>query len=236
MSDAAGRDLADTLPRGPEKATAVRAMFDGIAPRYDVVNRLLTFGLDVRWRRRAVTALGLAPGSRVVDLGAGTGDLCRELERWGMRTTGVDLSMGMLRHARTDAPRVQADVLHLPLPDGCADGATCGFTLRNLVDLDGFLAELGRVVRPSGRIALLEVDEPTRPLLRWGHRVWFGRVTPLVGGWLSDGDAYRYLPRSVVYLPPPARLVAMVEEAGFTAVTREPLSGGVAQLLTGTRT
>src|SRR3954469_18603574 len=126
------------LPRGDQKVAAVRAMFDTIAPRYDLVNRLMTFRMDVGWRRRAVTALGLPPRSRILDLAAGTGDLCRELERAGYRATGVDLSAAMLRAARTPAPLVQADVLRLPAPDATADGATCGFALRNFVDLRAF--------------------------------------------------------------------------------------------------
>jgi demethylmenaquinone methyltransferase / 2-methoxy-6-polyprenyl-1,4-benzoquinol methylase len=149
------------LPTGEAKVRAVRGMFDAIAPRYDLVNRVMTFGLDRGWRRRAVRSLALAPGSVVVDLAAGTGDLCRDLQAAGHRPVGVDLSWGMLAAARTSAPLVQADVLRLPVPDGRADGATCGFALRNFVDLDAFLAELARVVRPGGRVAVLEVAEPS---------------------------------------------------------------------------
>src|SRR5687767_747237 len=116
-----------TLPQGEEKVTAVRAMFDAIAPRYDLVNRIMTFRLDVGWRRSAVRSLKLVRGSLVLDLAAGTGDLCRDLERGGYRALGADLSLGMLRHARTTAPVVQADVLRLPFADGVSSGATCGF-------------------------------------------------------------------------------------------------------------
>src|SRR3954452_18321644 len=125
----------DTLPQGDDKREAVRDMFDAIAPRYDLVNRIMTFRLDVRWRRRTVRDLRLPAGSRGLDLAGGTGDLCRDLAAAGHRPIGVDLSYGMLAAARTDAPLVQADALRLPVPDGSVDGATCGFSLRNFVDL-----------------------------------------------------------------------------------------------------
>jgi len=210
-------------------------MFDAIAPRYDLVNRVMTFRMDVGWRRRSVRALGLPHGATVVDLACGTGDLCRELIRARYEPVGVDLSFGMLAAARTDAPLVEADALRLPLPDRSVDGATCGFALRNFVALEPFFDSVARVVRPGGRIAFLEVSEPEHPLLRWGHRIYFGRVVPRIGALLSDADAYRYLPQSVAYLPDPATLVAMVRDAGFPDATRIPLSAGIAQLVTGTR-
>lgn len=225
----------DRLPEGSEKTSAVRAMFDTIAPRYDVVNRVMTFGMDRGWRRRAVRDLGLPAGSVVVDLAAGTGDLCRELAHQQQVALGIDLSLGMLAHARTDAPLVQADGLALPLGDRAVDGVVSGFALRNFTDLPAVLSELGRVVRPGGRIALLDVAAPENPVLRLGHRVYFGRVVPVIGGLLSDRAAYRYLPRSVAYLPPPAQLLAQIREAGFDAVERRLLSGGITQLITATR-
>ncbi len=227
--------LGDDLPVGKDKAVMVRAMFDAIAPRYDLVNRLMTFGLDIPWRRRAVRALGLPTHSLVVDVACGTGDFLRILDTQGMRAVGVDLSFGMLRAAPGRRPLAEADALALPLADGSVDGVTCGFALRNVSDLAGLLAELARVVRPGGRVALLEVDEPRGRLMRTGHRVWFRRVVPLIGALLSDADAYRYLPRSVAYLPSPDRLRAMMGEAGFSTAGRQALGGGVAQLLTATR-
>jgi demethylmenaquinone methyltransferase/2-methoxy-6-polyprenyl-1,4-benzoquinol methylase len=230
-----GRMVRSTLPEGAEKVRAVRAMFDAIAPRYDVVNRVMTFRMDVGWRRRTVAALGLPRGARVLDLACGTGDLCCELQSTGLRPVGVDLSYGMLAAARTSAPLAQADALTLPVPDRSVDGVTCGFALRNLVALAPFLDELARVVRPAGRIALLEVATPSNAVLRWGHQVYFGRVVPVIGGLLSDHAAYRYLPRSVAYLPEPDELTGMVTEAGFVEVERRLLAGGIAQLITGTR-
>lgn len=210
-------------------------MFDAIAPRYDVVNRILTLRMDVGWRRRTISALGLVPGSVVVDLACGTGDLAHDLTDRQLVPIGVDLSFGMLTAAPLAFPRVQADGTALPLPDSSVDGATCGFALRNFTDLDSTLSELARVVRPGGRIALVDVAEPPNPVLRLGHSVYFNRVVPRIGGMLSDADAYSYLPRSVAYLPPPAELLASIGRAGFTHVRRTLLSGGIAQLLTATR-
>jgi demethylmenaquinone methyltransferase / 2-methoxy-6-polyprenyl-1,4-benzoquinol methylase len=225
----------ETLPQGDAKVRAVRSMFDAVAPRYDLVNRIMTFRLDVGWRRKTVRRLGLGPGSVVLDLACGTGDLCRELQRVTLRPVGIDLSHGMLAAARTTAPLAQGDALALPVPDASVDGVTCGFALRNFLALPPVFAELARVVRPGGRVALLEVAEPANPVLRWGHSVYFGKVVPRIGGLLSDAEAYRYLPKSVAYLPPPDELLAWLASAGFTAVERTLLSGGIAQLITATR-
>jgi demethylmenaquinone methyltransferase/2-methoxy-6-polyprenyl-1,4-benzoquinol methylase len=223
----------DHLPRGEEKREAVRSLFDTIAPRYDLVNRLMTFGLDVRWRRRALAALGLPGGSTVLDLACGTGDLCREAIRHGLSPIGVDLSMGMLVAARTDAPLVHGDILALPVADAVADGATCGFALRNLVELPGFFEELARVIRPRGRIALLDAAEPDNRVLRWGHGIYFGRVVPRIGGLLSDPTAYAYLPKSLAYMPPWPELRERIVDAGFVDVERRVFVG--AHLITATR-
>ena len=229
------RAASDELPQGDAKVAAVREMFDTIAPRYDLVNRIMTFRMDVGWRRKAVASLGLEPRTVVLDLAAGTGDLCREVDAAGYSPLAVDLSLGMLRHARTAAPRVQADALRLPVPDAAAGGAVSGFALRNFADLTAFFVELGRVLRPSGRIALLDVAEPTHPVLKAGHSVYFGKVVPLIGGLLSDDAAYRYLPKSVAYLPVPAVMLDRLRNAGFENVERRLLSGGITQLITATR-
>ena len=210
-------------------------MFDTIAPRYDRLNRLLTFRLDIGWRRRTVSSLALEPGSLVADLACGTGDLCRDLHRTGYQAVGIDLSWGMLAVSRTEAPLIHGDALSTSLPDHSIDGITCGFALRNLEALHPFLAETARIQRPGGRMALLEVDRPTNPVLRLGHGLYFNRVVPWVGGLLSDRDAYQYLPLSVAYLPDQAELLALIADAGFVEVGKESLSGGIAQLLTATR-
>ncbi len=232
------------LPTGDEKVAAVDAMFDAIAPGYDVTNRVISLGLDVGWRRRTVLSLGLPPESVVLDLACGTGDLCLELARHGLHAVGVDRSAGMLAAAQTRSPLIRGDALTLPFPAGALDGLVCGFALRNFAALPPVLAECARVLRTGGRIALLEVDAPSNPLLRIGHRIWFGKVVPFVGGLVAARSgaprvrataAYRYLPASVAYLPPTPELLALISSAGFTAVERHPLSGGIAQLLTGTR-
>lgn len=231
------RDAWDTeaLPQGDEKAAAVREMFDSIAPRYDLINRIMTFRLDVRWRRKAVRLLALRPGSTVIDLASGTGDLCVDLVRAGHRPISIDFSFGMLAADRSGSPRAQADILRLPLPDASVDGATCGFALRNLVDLPTFFAELGRVVRPGGRIALLDVSIPRNPVVRWGHGVYFGKVVPRIGSLLSNRAAYRYLPKSVAYLPTAEVMVQSLRDSGFADAEHRLLSGGITQLLLGTR-
>lgn len=226
---------SDQLPEGQAKVRAVRAMFDTIAPRYDMVNRIMTFRLDVRWRRIAVKKLALPAGSTVLDLASGTGDLCIDLKRSGLRPLSIDLSFGMLRADRSGSPRCQADILRLPMADASVDGATCGFALRNLVDLDAFFRELSRVVRPGGRIALLDVGIPRNPLIRWGNNVYFGRIVPRIGGWLSDPAAYRYLPKSVAYLPSPTSIVERLRSSGFGDASHRQLSGGITQLFVATR-
>jgi demethylmenaquinone methyltransferase/2-methoxy-6-polyprenyl-1,4-benzoquinol methylase len=225
----------ESLPEGEDKVRAVQAMFDTIAPRYDLVNRIMTFRLDVRWRRLAVKKLALPPGSTVLDLASGTGDLCVDLRRAGLRPLSMDLSYGMLAADRSGSPRCQADILNLPVGAASVDGATCGFALRNLVNLSGFYTELARVVRPGGRIALLDVGVPRNPIIRFGNDIYFGRVVPRIGAWLSDPAAYRYLPKSVAYLPPADTMLADLRAAGFTDAVHRRLSGGITQLFVATR-
>ena len=226
---------SEQLPSGAEKARVVEEMFDRIAPRYDALNRVLTFRMDVGWRRIALETLGLRTGSRVLDLACGTGDLCRTVSAAGHAPVGVDFSAGMLHAARTDAPLVRADAMHLPFADATFDALTCGFALRNFAALEPVLAECGRVVRRGGRIALLDVAEPDSPLVRSVHGAWFRHVVPFVGGLISDRAAYRYLPASTAYLPPVSELLALVGNAGIVDVSRRTLGFGAAQLITGTR-
>ena len=209
-------------------------MFDTIAPNYDKVNRIMTGRLDVRWRRTTVDALGLAPTSIIADLAAGTGDLVYELQGHGMSAIGVDLSMGMLAAAPKPFPRLQGDALSLPFPDDSLDGVTCGFALRNFESLPLFLAELARVLRPGGRIGLLEVGQPSNPVLKAGFDLYFGKVVPKIGARFSDARAYAYLPRSVDYLPPPAETLRLIADAGFDRSHHRQLTGGLAQLFTAT--
>lgn len=226
---------AEELPQGEAKVKAVREMFDTIAPRYDLVNRVMTFRMDVGWRRKTVRALESAPGARVLDLASGTGDLCSDLVKAGASPIAVDFSFGMLAHSTHEAPRVQGDALALPLADSSVDGVTCGFALRNFLALPPVFAELARVVRPGGRIALLEVSEPKNRLLRFGDRFYFRHVVPKIGAALSDGAAYRYLPKSVAYLPETGVLLAQLRNAGFGAIERRLLTTGITQLITATR-
>ena len=225
----------DALPDLDDKPRVVEEMFDRIAPRYDALNRLLTFRMDVRWRRQAVQALDLPPSSLVLDLACGTGDLCQTVAGAGHRPVGVDFSAGMLRAARTDAPLVRADAMHLPFADATFDGITCGFALRNFVTLAPVLAECGRVLRAGGRVALIDVAEPASPLVRFGHSLWFRHAVPFVGGIVSDRAAYRYLPASTASLPPLPDLLALVVDAGIVDVSCRALGFGAAQLITGTR-
>lgn len=226
---------AAELPIGERKARAVEEMFDRIAPRYELVNRVMTLGLDAGWRRRAVRELQLEPGARVVDLGCGTGDLCRVLGRAGLRAVGVDMAAGMLAKARTSAPLVRADALQLPMGDATVDGAISGFALRNVVDIAACFREAARVIRPGGRAVFLEVSEPPSPIVRRLHALYFRRIVPMVGGLLSDRRAYAYLPASTAYLPSPADLLRLLTDAGFARCRRVQLGAGAAQLLIGTR-
>jgi len=226
--------MALSLPDPVDKAAAVEAMFDRIAPRYDLMNRLLTLRLDQRWRRLAIRLLGVGPGDLVVDLGCGTGDMCAIARAAGARAIGLDVAAGMLSVARrrqADLPLLRADAGRLPLRDGCAAAVTSAFTLRNFTSIPAVLAEAARVLRPGGRLALIEVDEPRQPLLRWGHAFYFRRAVPLLGALLADRAAYAYLPASTSYLPPEPALLGLIADAGFAAVRKRRLGAGAAQLL-----
>ena len=230
-----GRDGA--LPEGSAKHDAVEGMFDRLAPRYDRMNRIISLGLDRRWRHHTVAALDAAAGARVLDLACGTGDLCRDLSARGFRPVGVDFSAGMLAAAHVDSPLVRGDGAALPISPGSFDGLTCGFALRNFVDLDAVFAECARVLRPGGRFAAVDATVPTNPLLRAGNAIWFRGAVPLLGRVVGhDAEAYRYLPKSTAYLPPAVELVARLERAGFDDVRHTTFTGGSVLLLTGTRT
>lgn len=227
------------LPEGPvEKREFVRAMFDRIAPRYDLLNRVISLGLDQGWRRSLLAGLRIGPGAIVLDLATGTGDLARLAAGRGARVIGIDLAAGMLRVGRRRDPQlamVQADGAALPLPDASMDAVTCGFAVRNFADLDAVLRECARVLRPGGGLGLLEVDAPRSRLLRLGHRLHFGALVPRIGALLSDGDAYRYLPASAAYLPDEAELCGRLGSAGFGGVRKRSFAAGAVQAVVAVR-
>ncbi|MGH7961833.1 MAG: ubiquinone/menaquinone biosynthesis methyltransferase [Candidatus Binatia bacterium] len=226
------------LPPADEKAAVVRTMFDRIAPRYDLLNRVISLRLDQRWRKLTVRTVAITGKDTVVDLACGTGDLSELAARAGARVVGVDFSANMLTEAqrrRIKAMWLQADANVLPLPSGWATVVVSGFALRNFVSIPTVLTEAARVLAAGGRLALLEVDTPSPRLLRWGHELYFTRIVPRLGALLSDASAYAYLPRSVSYLPESDVLRRMIEAAGFHQVVKRQLSGGVAQLVTAVR-
>jgi demethylmenaquinone methyltransferase/2-methoxy-6-polyprenyl-1,4-benzoquinol methylase len=228
--------VAKSFEAGRLDPDDVRGMFDRIAPVYDVMNRVMTAGLDRRWRRRAVQAV-VWPGDRVLDACCGTGDLALEAERRGGRVVGLDFSERMLELARkksTTIEWVQGDALALPFPDGDFDAATVGFGVRNLEDLEAGLHELARVLRPGGRVAVLEITQP-QGILRPFFRVWLDVLVPLAGKVLPGGKAYTYLPASIRRFPGPEDLAAALERAGFVEVGFALVGGGVVALHTGER-
>lgn len=211
-------------------------MFDRITPVYDVMNRVMTAGLDRRWRRLTAEA-AVRPGDRVLDACCGTGDLALAAERAGGTVTGLDFSERMLERARTKSTTVewvQGDVTALPFADGSFDAVTVGFGIRNVPDLEAGLAELARVLRPGGRLGVLEITQP-RGALRPFFGVWFDRVVPALGRVLPGGAAYTYLPASVRRFPGPADIAAALERAGFEAIEWRLLAGGIVAVHTGTR-
>jgi demethylmenaquinone methyltransferase/2-methoxy-6-polyprenyl-1,4-benzoquinol methylase len=210
-------------------------MFDRIAPVYDAMNRAMTLGLDRRWRRATVAAV-VVPGDRVLDACCGTGDLALAAARAGGRVTGLDFSEKMLERARrksTAVEWVRGDTLALPFEDGAFDAATVGFGVRNLDDLERGLAELRRVLRPGGRLGILEITRP-RGLLAPFYRLWFDGLVPLLGKLLPGGSAYTYLPASVRRFPGPEELAELLRSARFSGVDYRLFAGGIVALHTGT--
>ncbi len=225
-----------SLPEAPEKRAAVKSMFDRIAPRYDTLNRMLTLGLDQHWRRKSLDAAGVKAGDVVLDIACGTGDLSEQCAARGARVIGTDFAREMLRGASRRgiaADFVQGDAERLPIPDSSIDVVTCGFALRNFGSLDTAFSEIGRVLRPGGRISLLDVDRPGSRLVAAVHSFHFDRIVPFVGGLMSDRQAYRYLPESTVYLPEANEMRAMLEKHGLVEVEQRRFLFGTAQLWLG---
>jgi len=220
-----------TLP-----AAGVESMFDRIAPVYDAMNRVMTAGLDRRWRRLTAEAV-VRPGDEVLDACCGTGDLAlAALRRGAGRVVGLDFSERMLERARRKsgtAQWVRGDLLALPFAGASFDAATVGFGVRNVTDLERALRELRRVLRPGGRLGILEITRPRGPL-RPFFSVWFDRVVPLVGRALPGGQAYTYLPASVRRFPTADELADLLREAGFAGVRVRLLGGTIVALHTGT--
>ncbi len=215
----------------------VRAMFDRIAGPYDLMNSVMTAGLHHRWRQRAADLARVGPGDRALDVATGTGDLAIELAGRGAEVVGSDFSEGMLDVARGKASQLrweQANALALPYEDGSFDAATVGFGARNFSDLERGLREMARVVRPGGRIVVLEITTPQRPPLSTFFSLWFDRVVPLLGKLAAEPEAYTYLPSSVKRFPGPEALAGVLAGAGLTDVRWILTAGGIIALHAGT--
>ena len=221
-------------------------MFDRIAGVYDVMNSAMTAGMHHRWRARAADRAELAPGDAALDVCCGTGDLAFELARHvgpAGRVVGSDFSERMLDLAREKpVPEAAAkpifewaDALELPYDDGGFDAVTVGFGVRNLSDLDRGIAEMARVLKPGGRLVILEITQPTRPPLSTFFSVWFDRIVPLIGRFAGDSAAYSYLPESVKRFPPPAGLAAVMDGAGLERIRWTILAGGIIAIHSGRR-
>ncbi len=212
-------------------------MFDRIAGVYDVMNSVMTAGLHHRWRERAADLARVGPGSRALDVATGTGDLAIALARRGGEVVGSDFSEGMLERARAKRPDIrweQANALALPYPDDAFDAATVGFGARNFSDLHGGLSEMARVVRPGGRVVVLEITTPTKPPLSTFFSLWFDRIVPLLGRVTGEDQAYSYLPNSVKRFPGPRELGAQMHALGLRDVRWILTAGGIIALHSGT--
>lgn len=235
-----GRSPSPSTPIEP-KATFIRRLFDAISPRYDLFNRIASIGLDQEWRRRAIRGLRIRPGMRLLDLAAGTGDLAiaaaKEIVPLG-QVVACDLSHPMLRLARRKFERfpparwhvraAQGRAEELPFASGTFEAAVMGFALRNVGDLEAAFRELCRVLRPGGRIALLEFGRPRSPFLKMGHRAWLAFAVPVIGiATTGRVGPFLYLRRSILRFPEPEEVLRRLEAAGFRQVEATPLAGGI---------
>lgn len=235
----------DERPKG-DKGAYVRDMFARIAPRYDNANRVLTAGLDERWRRRAIALLAPPPNGRILDVCCGTGDVVFHLLRTDptLEVTGLDFCAPMLDRARVRAPReargkaafLEGDAMALPFPDASFDGATMGFSLRNVVDVDAVLREVLRVLKPGARFVNLDVSKAPNKLWKRAFDVYFYGIVPLVGGMVGGSkQAYTYLPNSLTHHPNAIELRDRFEKAGYSNAEYVPLMGGAIALHYGTK-
>jgi demethylmenaquinone methyltransferase / 2-methoxy-6-polyprenyl-1,4-benzoquinol methylase len=223
-----------TVETGRLPAEGIERMFDRIAPVYDAMNRVMTIGLDRRWRRITVEQV-VRRGDRVLDACCGTGDLALEARRHGGEVTGLDFSERMLERARRKEPAIEwirGDVLSLPFADGVFDAVTVGFGIRNVDDLERGVRELRRVLRPGGRLGILELTTPRGPLAPF-YRLWFDRAIPLLGRVLPGGSAYTYLPASVRRFPAAGDLADGLSQAGFENVRFRLFAGSIVALHVG---
>jgi demethylmenaquinone methyltransferase / 2-methoxy-6-polyprenyl-1,4-benzoquinol methylase len=223
-----------SVKSGTLPSEGVRSMFDRIAPVYDAMNHVMTAGLDRRWRRETAESV-VRPGDRVLDSCCGTGDLAIAGAEAGGNVTGIDFSKPMLERARVKAPElewIEGDALALPFENESFDAATVGFGVRNLAELDKGLRELRRVLRPGGRLAILEITRP-RGVLAPFYRLWFDVLIPVAGKVLPGGSAYTYLPASVRRFPDPEGLARLMDEAGFSEIRWRLFAGRIVALHTG---
>jgi demethylmenaquinone methyltransferase/2-methoxy-6-polyprenyl-1,4-benzoquinol methylase len=229
-----------------QKAGYVQEMFSRIAPRYDLMNRVMTFGRDQSWRRLLVKRAGIQPGARVLDIATGTADIALAAEKAGAGlVVAADFSYTMLKYARlkikpwnnqNNVHLITADGLHLPFPNNSFDAVVTGFSLRNVGDLGAFLREMTRVTKPGGKVACLEITRPRQPLFRDFFAWYFGRVVPKIGGLISgNADAYSYLPHSVAIFVTPEELRVRMEDAGLNNVAFETLMLGTVAIHAGTK-
>ncbi|HEX5609980.1 MAG TPA: bifunctional demethylmenaquinone methyltransferase/2-methoxy-6-polyprenyl-1,4-benzoquinol methylase UbiE [Solirubrobacterales bacterium] len=239
-------DTINDNRQSPDFAGQVNRMFDRVAGRYDALNSVMTAGLHHRWRQRAAERTELRPGDSALDVCCGTGDLALELAGRvspGGRVVGCDFSEPMLDLAREKAAargaeglRFEwADALELPYDPERFDAVTVGFGVRNLADLDRGLREMARVLKPGGRLVILEITQPTRPPLSTFYSLWFDRIVPLLGSFSADPEAYSYLPESVRSFPSPRGLAEKMDAAGFERIRYTVLAGGIIAIHSGAR-